>query len=157
MTNATSLNYQSRLDTATPITYGQIVSGSITDQQRYQLYAFEGQQGDLVTIGMELTGGTLDTALYLISPEGIQLAYNDDVTAGDNTNSVIEQATLASTGTTTSSPRIRSDVGAAGHLQPGTHPGITPGHLERPLSWKVGLFDSLRRTPQEVDVLERPC
>jgi len=99
MTNATSLNYQSRLDTATPITYGQIVSGSITDQQRYQLYAFEGQQGDLVTIGMELTGGTLDTALYLISPEGIQLAYNDDVTAGDNTNSVIEQATLASTGT----------------------------------------------------------
>lgn len=63
------------------------------------MYAFEGQQGDLVTIRMELTGGTLDTALYLISPEGIQLAYNDDVTPGDNTNSVIEEVTLASTGT----------------------------------------------------------
>jgi len=75
------------------------VSGSITEQQRYQLYAFEGQQGDLVTIRMELTGGTLDTAVYLISPEGIQLAYNDDVTPGDNTNSVIEEVTLASTGT----------------------------------------------------------
>lgn len=99
MASASSLNYQSQLDTASPITYGQSVSGSITEQQRYQLYAFEGQQGDLVTIRMELTGGTLDTAVYLISPEGIQLAYNDDVTPGDNTNSVIEEVTLASTGT----------------------------------------------------------
>ena len=99
MSNASSLNYQSRLDTATPITYGQRVSGSITDQQRYVLYAFEGQQGDLVTIGMEATGGTLDPALFLISPEGIQIAYNDDVRPGENPNSVIEQATLASTGT----------------------------------------------------------
>ena len=48
---------------------------------------------------MNATGGTLDPALYLISPEGIQVAYNDDATPGENRNSVISEATLASSGT----------------------------------------------------------
>ena len=48
---------------------------------------------------MNAQGGTLDPALYLISPEQIQIDYNDDVTAGENPNSVIEQVTLPSTGT----------------------------------------------------------
>ncbi len=99
MANANTLNYQTALASATPITYGQTVSGSITDQRRFVLYSFEGQQGDIITIGMNATGGTLDPALYLISPEGIQVAYNDDVTPGENSNSVISEATLASSGT----------------------------------------------------------
>jgi hypothetical protein len=99
MANANTLNYQTALASATPIIYGQTVSGSITDQRRFVLYSFEGQQGDIITIGMNATGGTLDPALYLISPEGIQVAYNDDVTPGENSNSVISEATLASSGT----------------------------------------------------------
>ncbi len=99
MANANTLNYQSALASATPIAYGQTVSGSITDQRRFVLYSFEGQQGDIVTIGINATGGTLDTALYLISPEGIQVTYNDDATPGENRNSVISEATLASSGT----------------------------------------------------------
>jgi hypothetical protein len=99
MTNASTLNYQTALGSAIPISYGQTVSGSITDQRRFVVYSFEGQQGDIVTIGMEATGGTLDPALYLISPEGIQVDYNDDVIPGENPNSVIEKATLASSGT----------------------------------------------------------
>ncbi|MCZ7538633.1 MAG: PPC domain-containing protein [Anaerolineae bacterium] len=99
MANANSLNYQTALASAMPIAYGQTVSGSITDQRRFVLYSFEGQQGDIVTIGVSATGGTLDTALYLISPEGIQVAYNDDATPGENRNSVISEATLASSGT----------------------------------------------------------
>ncbi len=99
MANANTLNYQSALGSATPITYGQTVSGSITDQRRFVVYSFEGQQGDIITIGMDASGGTLDPALYLISPEGIQVDYNDDVTPGENPNSVIEKATLASAGT----------------------------------------------------------
>lgn len=99
MTNASTLNYQTALGSAIPISYGQTVSGSITDQRRFVVYSFEGQQGDIVTIGMEATGGTLDPALYLISPEGIQVDYNDDVIPGENPNSVIEEATLASSGT----------------------------------------------------------
>ncbi|MCL4236716.1 MAG: pre-peptidase C-terminal domain-containing protein [Anaerolineae bacterium] len=99
MANASTLNYQTALASATPLAYGQTVSGSITDQRRFVLYSFEGQQGDIVTIGMNATGGTLDTAVYLISPEGIQVAYNDDATPGENRNSVIAKATLASSGT----------------------------------------------------------
>lgn len=99
MANASTLNYQTALGSAIPVSYGQTVSGSITDQRRFVVYSFEGQQGDIVTIGMEATGGTLDPALYLISPEGIQVDYNDDVVPGENPNSVIEKATLASSGT----------------------------------------------------------
>ncbi len=99
MANAATLNYPSELPNAQLISYGETVSGSITGQQRFVVYAFEGQTGDSVTIGMEATNTVLDTALYLISPENIQVAFNDDVIPGENTNSVIESATLASTGT----------------------------------------------------------
>ncbi|NLX10180.1 MAG: hypothetical protein GXY36_11030 [Chloroflexi bacterium] len=99
MANANTLNYQSRLDTAIPITYGGTVSGSITDRQEFEIYSFEGEQGDIVTITLNATGGTLDTAVYLISPDGIQVDYGDDVIPGENTNSVIDEATLATDGT----------------------------------------------------------
>jgi len=100
MTNANSLNYQSLLDTASSIAYGGTVSGSITGQQHFQIYSFEGQEGDIVSIRMNQTGGTLDPAVYLISPEGIQIDYNDDVApGGENRNSAITEKTLAFTGT----------------------------------------------------------
>jgi len=99
MTNASSLNYQSQLSSATPLAYGSSVSGSITEQQRFQVYSFEAQQGDVITAVMNATGGTLDPALYLISPDGIQVAYNDDIVPGDNRNSAIEDQALAFTGT----------------------------------------------------------
>ncbi|MBN1679997.1 MAG: hypothetical protein JW966_06870 [Anaerolineae bacterium] len=99
MSNANTLNYTEVANTAATITYGGTVSGSITERQRFVVYAFEGQQGDIVTIGMDATGGTLDPALYLVSPEGIQIDFNDDVTPGENPNSVIENTTLVSTGT----------------------------------------------------------
>jgi hypothetical protein len=99
MANAGTLNYQAALSSATPLTYGQTVSGSITGQQRFVVYSFEGEVGDIVTIGMTAQGGTLDPALYLISPEQIQISYNDDVTPGENANSVIDKVTLPSTGT----------------------------------------------------------
>jgi hypothetical protein len=99
MRNANTLNYQAALSTATSISYGQRVSGSITQQQPFVVYSFEGQQGDVVTIGMNATGGTVDPTLYLISPEGIQVAFNDDVSPGEDSNSVINKVTLASSGT----------------------------------------------------------
>ncbi|MBN1201450.1 MAG: PPC domain-containing protein [Anaerolineae bacterium] len=100
MANANSLNYQALLDTATMITYGGTVSGSITERQRFEIYSFEGDQGDIVTIRMDATGGTLDPALYLISPEGIQVDYNDDIAPnGENRNSAIESKALAFSGT----------------------------------------------------------
>jgi len=99
MDNPASLGYEAQLDAATPITYGQTVSGSITDQQRFRLYSFEGDQGDIVTIGMNAASGTLDPSLYLLSSQGIIITRNDDVEPGENRNSLIEAVTLPSTGT----------------------------------------------------------
>lgn len=99
MKDASTLNYQTMLASATPISYGQTVSGSITDQRRFVIYSFQAQQGDQVSIGMEATGGKLDPAVYLIQPEGIQVAFNDDIDAGNNKNSAISKVTLPSSGT----------------------------------------------------------
>lgn len=100
MSTASTLNYLSALPNATPIAYGQTVTGSITEQQRFAVYSFEGEQGDVVSIGMEQRSTNLDPALYLISPDGIQLNYNDDILPnGENRNSAIQEETLPFTGT----------------------------------------------------------
>ncbi len=99
MTNPAALNYQAQAASAVPLTYGQSVTGSITTADRFRLYSFEGEQGDKVTIGLSNSGGNLDTAVFLISPEGILVAYNDDVEAGTNSDSVISNVSLPSSGT----------------------------------------------------------
>jgi hypothetical protein len=99
MEDPATLNYQARLTEATPLTYGQSVSGSISDQQRFAVYSFEGQTGDIVSIGMQARSGTLDPTLFLITEEQLRLASNDDVVPGENPNSVIDKVTLPSTGT----------------------------------------------------------
>ena len=101
MTTATTLNYQSQLDSATPVQLGSTVSGSITQAQPFELYSFDADAGDVVDITITATGGTLDTALYLISPNGFQAAYNDDIEVGENRNSAITDTTLSASGTYT--------------------------------------------------------
>ena len=98
MDNPNSLNYQAEKPNAIPVNYQQTVSGTITSQQRFVLYTFEGQIGDIVTIGMNATSGTLDPSLYLISPDDIVVSYNDDIAFGDNADSAIDSVTLPSTG-----------------------------------------------------------
>jgi hypothetical protein len=67
------------------------------------MYSFEGVTGDRIRIAMQRTGGTLDTAIYLISSQGVQLEFNDDITdeqTGErDSNSLIEPLTLPNTGT----------------------------------------------------------
>jgi hypothetical protein len=103
MTDASSINYLALLPSATLIEYGETVPGNLTSDTRFQLFSFQGATGDRVLISMRRTGGTLDSALFLISPEGLQLAANDDivnpVTGERDTNSQIEGFTLTTTGT----------------------------------------------------------
>lgn len=99
MENPATLNYTTQFASAIPVTYGASVTGSITEQQRFVLYSFEGEQGDIVTIGMNASSGTLDPALYLITEDDVRVAFNDDVVPGENPNSVIEEAVLPITGT----------------------------------------------------------
>jgi len=100
MSNPNTLNYQPLLDTADIIAYNSTVPGSISLQQPFVIYGFEGQAGDTVSVGMEATGGTLDPAVYLLSPEGTIFDWNDDILPeGENRNSAINDKTLAFDGT----------------------------------------------------------
>jgi len=78
------------------ITSGQAISGSITAQDKFDVYTFAGQAGDLVTIDLRATSATLDTLLFLLDPNGIEIASNDD--ANETTNSVIFEQLLSEDG-----------------------------------------------------------
>lgn len=87
------------LQNAIPISYGDTVSGTINQTNKFTLYTFEGEAGDQIRIGMDATAGTLDTTLFLLSPDGAQLAFNDDAVINETTNSLIDNFTLPADGT----------------------------------------------------------
>jgi hypothetical protein len=103
MTDVSSVNFFNLLSTAEVIEYGETINAQITTTERLKIYSFEATTGDRVTINMQRTGGTLDTAVYLISPQGIQLAGNDDIvdpiTGARDTDSLIDTFDIQATGT----------------------------------------------------------
>ncbi|MEP7291369.1 MAG: pre-peptidase C-terminal domain-containing protein [Chloroflexota bacterium] len=98
ITGIDSLNYQSDLENAVPLLPTEPRNGSITQDNKFDLYVFTGQAGDVYNIAMNNTSGTLDPSLYLIAPDGSQAAANDDAVAGENTNSLIANLTLPADG-----------------------------------------------------------
>lgn len=89
--------YQEQRASAVAISPGSTLTGSITPDNRFDLYTFEGRANDQVTLRMNATASTLDTQLYLIDPTGTEIAANDDI-ADDNTNSAIGDITLSQDG-----------------------------------------------------------
>ncbi|MBK9750408.1 MAG: PPC domain-containing protein [Chloroflexi bacterium] len=98
ITGIDSLNYQSELENALPISATEPRNGSITFDNKFDLYVFSADAGSQVSISMNNTSGTLDPTLYLIGPSGILVAENDDAVAGENTNSLIADLTLPESG-----------------------------------------------------------
>ena len=92
------LNYQSDLASALPIVRGVPVTGSITPDNKFDLYTFDGAAGDVINVALNNTSGTLDPLLFLIGPSGVSIATNDDAVAGENTNSLIANLTLPADG-----------------------------------------------------------
>jgi hypothetical protein len=90
-----------------PISFNLPVNGTITIDNPIDVYEFEGEAGQIVTITMQRASGSiLDTNVYLLSDAGVQLANNDDAPAGAiigsddrSTDSVITGYTLPATGT----------------------------------------------------------
>lgn len=93
-----SLDFLPELETAPLLNSSERVSGSITSENGFDLYAFEGVAGDVVTVSMVATSGRLDTALALLDPQGFRLADNDDAIAGENTDSLIREHVLLEDG-----------------------------------------------------------
>jgi hypothetical protein len=80
-----------------PLTFGEAVTGEITDDTPEVRYTFDGVAGDIITVNMSAEPGTLDSYLELIAPDGTKLLTADDY-AG-SLNSQIGPYTLADSGT----------------------------------------------------------
>ncbi|MCA0453242.1 MAG: PPC domain-containing protein [Chloroflexi bacterium] len=78
------------LNLASPLalTQNTAANGILTAQQPYVVYGFAAQSGDVVSIQMDATSGSLDTQMLLVDPNGNVVASNDDREVG-NTNSFI--------------------------------------------------------------------
>jgi hypothetical protein len=62
----------------TKLTYGQVVTGRITNDSFRVLYVFEGRQGDIVDVTVTRIDGTLDSMLILMDDHNSILARDDD-------------------------------------------------------------------------------
>ncbi|MBN2472360.1 MAG: PPC domain-containing protein, partial [Anaerolineae bacterium] len=99
------------------MTYGDTVTGTITQAAFQQDWTFTGAQGDAVTITMVAgTGSDLDSYISLLGPNGMELTSNDD--ASDMSvgalNSQIAAFVLPADGTyTIRATRFGSDMGAS--------------------------------------------
>jgi len=73
------------------LTMGTTQSGAIDSKAPYTIYSFTAKAGDRVAIALRSTGGNLDPELFLLNSNGVQINENDDVEAGKDSNSRIEQ------------------------------------------------------------------
>jgi hypothetical protein len=92
----TSLAFAQEGDT---ITYDQVVSGEITEEQQEIRYTFNGEANDTITISMRATEESLDSYLRLLNAAGDELIFDDD--SGGSLNSLIGPYMIPETGTYT--------------------------------------------------------
>ena len=69
---------------ALPILSGVPAAGEITENNSVQFYSFEGKRDDVVSIGMNRTGGALDAFVALVDPSRRELVSDDDGGGGQN-------------------------------------------------------------------------
>lgn len=96
--DSNSLDWRGQIELAQPVVSGQPIAGSITPDNKFDLFTFEGRAGDVVSISMVATAGRLDTTLFLMDPNGFQIAENDDAVVGESTDSLISEFTLPQDG-----------------------------------------------------------
>ncbi len=96
---------------------GETVSGSISDAEHTQYWEFQGNAGDVVTITMTAsTMSGLDSYLYLLDANGVELAYNDDADDPNvgSLNSQIVNFALPAAGTyTIQATRFAEEFGSS--------------------------------------------
>ncbi|MCL4877368.1 MAG: pre-peptidase C-terminal domain-containing protein [Anaerolineae bacterium] len=87
---------------ALPISPGETVVNTITDEQYLLFYTFNGKSGDTVTIEVNTQSGDLDAVLYLYaytsSGDPIEIARNDDDPRGNTFDPLIQNQVLPRTG-----------------------------------------------------------
>jgi len=86
----------SRLDFPITITPNTPQTGTISGQYYQRFYSFSGRSGQSVTLRMSRATDDLDTFIALITPDGRELASDDD--SGGGQNSLIENFSLPGDG-----------------------------------------------------------
>lgn len=69
------------------LSYGDTVSGTISEEQLEARYTFEGHAGETILVSMNRIGEGLDPFLYLLLPNGSVILSDDD--SGGNLNALI--------------------------------------------------------------------
>lgn len=62
----------------TPLIYGDVIEGEISNEVFRDLYSFQGRSGEIVTIQMLTTAGDLDPFISLVDGQGRGIAFSDD-------------------------------------------------------------------------------
>ena len=70
----------------TRIGYGSTVTGAITENTLEALYAFYGEEGDVITVSMNNVDGDLDPLVSILDSEQRSLVSDDDGGTGQNAN-----------------------------------------------------------------------
>lgn len=74
------------------LVFGEPVTGTLDNERFRHVYAFDGLEGDIVTISMDRLGGDLDPYLLLTDEQGNILALSDD--EGTEVNALISSKRL---------------------------------------------------------------
>lgn len=93
-----TLDFAGELESAPSLLPNQVVRGTISADNKFDVYTFNGEAGQVVDVRMERTQGSLDTSLFLISPSLFEVAANDDAVIGTTTDSLIDGFTLPESG-----------------------------------------------------------
>ena len=78
--------------------YGDSVIGTISDTEPQVYYSFQAQQGDILTVSMVRSSGTLDPYLKVVDEERFVIADNDDQAGADTRNARIDALIINRTG-----------------------------------------------------------
>src|ERR1051326_8190644 len=73
------------------ISYGQTVTGKITNDNSRVIFTFQGHKGDVIDVSLTRTDGTLDPVLILADPHNKLIAMNDETDADASAAIVSEQ------------------------------------------------------------------
>lgn len=84
-------------DAALLLRYGEERAGTLSEEHYHSYYTFGAKRGDVVTISMVRTGGTLDPYLILFNSRQEVLQEDDD--SGEGNNALLQSYIVPETGT----------------------------------------------------------
>ena len=79
--------------------YDDSVIGTISDSNSEVYYTFQAEQGDILTISMVRSSGTLDPYLRVVDADRFLIAENDDQVGADTRNAQIDALIIERSGT----------------------------------------------------------